>query len=149
MTLALDRFAKNRIKANPSKFQTVIFKHRSNEAICELNILNNAIKPVRCVKLSGVILDDELCLDDHISRLCTTAALQTNALRRIIKYAPHACVINTLRPGQNGCHFPDVIFKWFFLMKMYKFCLRIHRNLFLYFEFTIFYHWFRWWLGID
>ena len=23
--------------------------------------------------------------------------------------------INTLRPGQNGCHFPDDIFKWIFL----------------------------------
>ena len=28
---------------------------------------------------------------------------------------------NTLRPRQNGCHFPDDILKCIFLMKMYKF----------------------------
>ena len=82
------------MKANPSKFQTIIFKHRSNEAICELNISNDTIKPVSCVKLLGVTLDDKLCFDDHISRLCTRAARQTNALRRILKYVPLDCRIN-------------------------------------------------------
>ena len=37
--LALDWFAENQMIANPSKLQTIIFKHRSNETICELNIL--------------------------------------------------------------------------------------------------------------
>ena len=92
--LALDWFAENQMKANPSKFQTIIFKHHSNEAICELNISNDTIKPVSCVKLLGVTLDDKLCFDDHISRLCTRAARQTNALRRILKYVPLDCHIN-------------------------------------------------------
>ena len=92
--LALDWFAENQMKANPSKFQTIIFKHRSNEAVCELNISNDTIKPVSCVKLLGVTLDDKLCFDDHISRLCTRAASQTNAFRRILKYVTLDCRIN-------------------------------------------------------
>ena len=30
-------------------------------------------------------------------------------------------IVNTLRPGQNGRHFPDDIFKCIFLMEMYEF----------------------------
>ena len=92
--LALDWVADNQIKANPSKFQTIIFKHRGNEAICELNISNDTIKPVSCVKLLGVTRNDEICCDDHISRICTRAARQINALRRILKYVPLDCRIN-------------------------------------------------------
>ena len=57
---------------------------------------------------------------------------------------------NTLRLRRNGRHFPDDISKWiFFWMKMYKFHLRFHWNLFLGFELTIFHHWFGLWLGAD
>ena len=76
------------MKANRSKFHTIIFKQHGNEAICELNISNDTIKPVSCVKLLGATLDDKLCFDNHISRLCTRATRQTNALSRIIKYVP-------------------------------------------------------------
>ena len=60
--LALDWFAANQMKANPWKFQTIIFKHPSNEAISDLNISNDAIKPVSCVcvKLLRVTLNDKL-----------------------------------------------------------------------------------------
>ena len=69
------------------------------------------------------------------------------------------CSINTLRLRQNGCHFPDYIFKWgwwkmdaifqttfsnaFFLMKMFEFHFMFHQSLFLSFQLTIFHHWFR------
>ena len=81
--LGLYWFAENQMKANPSKFQTIIFKHRSNEEICQLNISNDTIKPVSSVKLLGVTLNDKLCFDDHISRLRTRAARQTNDLQKI------------------------------------------------------------------
>ena len=55
---------------------------------------------------------------------------------------------NTLRPRQNGRHFPDDIFK-FSWMKMYEFRLTFHRSLFLGVQLTIFQHWFRQWLGAD
>ena len=69
-------------------------KHRSNEAIYELNISNDRIKPISCVKSLGVTQDDKLCFDDHILRLCTRAAHQTNALCRIVKYVPLGCRID-------------------------------------------------------
>ena len=86
--LSLDWFAENLVKANPSKFQAIIFKHCSDEAICELNISNDTIKPVLCIKILGGSLDDELCFDDHISYLCRRTAHQTNALHKIVKYVP-------------------------------------------------------------
>ena len=39
--------------------------------------------------------------------------------------------INTLRPRQNGGHFPDDIFKWIFLMEMYEFRVEQHWSLLL------------------
>ena len=48
---------------------------------------------------------------------------------------------NTLRPRQDGLHFPDDIFKWK-LMKMFKFRLRFHWSLFPRVQLTKF-HWFR------
>ena len=52
-------------------------------------------------------------------------------------------ILNTLRPKQCGCQFPDDIFKCFFInwMKMYELRLRFHWSLFL--GVTIFQHWFR------
>ena len=35
-------------------------------------------------------------------------------------------------------------FPW---IKMHELCLRLHWSLFIWFELTIFQHWFRWWLG--
>ena len=49
--------------------------------------------------------------------------------------------INTLRPRQNGRHFPDDIFKSiFFKMKMHELWLRFHWNLFLRVHLAIFQH---------
>ena len=50
---------------------------------------------------------------------------------------------NTLRQRQNGCHFPDNIFKWISWMKMYEFRLTFHWIFFLRVHLTIFQHWFR------
>ena len=58
--------------------------------------------------------------------------------------------LNTLRPRQNGRHFPDDIFKWIFLNQN----VWISINILLKFlprglQLTIFQHWFRKWLGAD
>ena len=39
--------------------------------------------------------------------------------------------VNTLRQRQNGCHFPNNIFKCIFLNAMFEFWLMFHWNLFL------------------
>ena len=51
--------------------------------------------------------------------------------------------VNTLRPRQNGRHFPDDTFKCIYLMKIYKLRLQFHWSLFLRVQLTIFQHWFR------
>ena len=83
--LALDWFATNKMKTTPSKFQTIIFRHRNNKSNFELYWTNDPIKTT-LVKSLGVTLYDKLCFDDHISRICTRAARQTNVLHRIVKY---------------------------------------------------------------
>ena len=55
--------------------------------------------------------------------------------------------INSLRPRQDGRHFPDDISNAFSWMKMHKFRLIFHWNLFPRVQLTIFQHWFRLWLG--
>ena len=56
-------------------------------------------------------------------------------------------LLNTLRPRQNGRHFPDDIFKWIFVNENAWISINIHWSLFLGVQLTIFQHWFRWWLG--
>ena len=54
---------------------------------------------------------------------------------------------NTLRPGQDGCHYADEIFKCILLIKCFVFWLKFHWNWFLKVQSTINQDWFRWWLG--
>ena len=51
--------------------------------------------------------------------------------------------LNTLRPRQNGCHFPDDIFKCIFLNENVKISIKFHWSLLLMVHLTIFHHWFR------
>ena len=46
----------------------------------------------------------------------------------------------------NGRYSADDIFKCIFWMKMFEFRLKYHWSLFLRFQWTIFHHWFRYWL---
>ena len=52
-------------------------------------------------------------------------------------------LVNTLRPRQNGRHSADDIFKCIFLNENVWIPIKIHWNLFLRVELTIFQHWFR------
>ena len=69
-----------------------------------------------------------------LSPLSITASLDHNELNnvRTLEAAQEnlRCahrLVNTLRPTQNGCHFADDIFNYFFLKK--KFCILIHISL--------------------
>ena len=92
--LALKWFENNHMKANPSKFEAILFKCRKMKRFFYLNIGDELIKPVSLVKLLGVLIDDNLSFNEHVSKLCVKAARQTNALRRIVKYIPHECRLN-------------------------------------------------------
>ena len=61
------------MKANPSKFQAILFKSRKREEVFDLNIGDESIKPVSLVKLLGVLIDDNLGFNEHVSKLCVKA----------------------------------------------------------------------------
>ena len=52
-------------------------------------------------------------------------------------------IVNALRPRSNGLHFADDTFKCIFLSEKFAFGLKLHWNLFLRFQLTIFQHWLR------
>ena len=58
--VALTWFEKNQMKANPSKFQAIVFTQRKSDDICDLIIGNVLVKTVPHVKLLGVTIDESL-----------------------------------------------------------------------------------------
>ena len=78
-------FEENGMKANPSKFQYIVFGTKSETDV--LNV-NDTIKinPSNDVKLLGITLDQRLNFEKHISDICRKSAWQLYALRRISKY---------------------------------------------------------------
>ena len=82
----LQWFTDNGMKANPNKFQFMVISSKPLEA---QNIELHggvSITSEPSVKILGVVIDDRLNFDEHISMCCTKAARQLNALARISKY---------------------------------------------------------------
>ena len=71
---------------NADKFQAIILNKKESEAKYKLTIDNNDIESTKSVKLLGITIDDRLRFDQHISNLCSKAAMQLNALGRLQKY---------------------------------------------------------------
>ena len=71
VNLALKWFENNHMKADPSKFQAILFKRRKTEDVFfNLNIGDELFKPVSHVKLLDVLMDDNLSFNKHVSKLC-------------------------------------------------------------------------------
>ena len=66
---AIKWFNINGMKANPSKFQSLIISKSKYENL-KFNILGQVITPDHFVKLLGVYSDNKLSFADHISNLC-------------------------------------------------------------------------------
>ena len=133
--LALKWFENNHMKANPSKFQAILFKCRKHEEVFDLNIGYELIKPVSLVKPLGVLIDDNLSFNEHFSKLCVKAARQTNALRRIVKYIPNECRLNIYQALVSSTfNYSDIV--WHFcsnrstykIEKVHKIALRVTLN---------------------
>jgi retron-type reverse transcriptase len=82
-------FAYNGMKANPSKFEFIVFGQNTNRV--SLSIRNTPedefhINSCDDVKLLGVTLDSKLDFNKHISGICRKSAWQLCALRRLSKY---------------------------------------------------------------
>ena len=83
---ALKWFSDNSMKANPDKFQFMVL---SSDPLEQQKIeIENDITLVSesRVNLLGVITDDRLQFNDHISAMCCRAGRQLNALARISKH---------------------------------------------------------------
>ena len=84
--ITLDWFDENHMKANVSKFQSIILKPRGVIADVEFHVLGYTLKPLPRVKLLGVQIDERLSFDEQVSSIYNHVSEQINAFRRISKY---------------------------------------------------------------
>ena len=122
--LALKWFENNHMEANPSKFQAILFKCRKND----LNIGDELIKHVSHVKLLGVLIDDNLSFNEHVSKLCVKATRQTNALCRIVKCIPNECCLNIYQAFiSSNFNYCDIVWHFCNNHSTYK-IEKVHKN---------------------
>ena len=85
--LALNWFRNNNMIMNPDKFQLMLLQKSTKKVIqAKLEIDNNEIESVNSVNLLAITIDNRLSFDDHISKLCSKAAMQLNAIFSLKKY---------------------------------------------------------------
>ena len=84
--LSVGWFRENEMVVNSDKFQAIILNRKEAQAAHKLIIDNKDIKKTNSIKLLGVNIDDHLKFNEHISILCSKAAMQINALTRLQKY---------------------------------------------------------------
>ncbi len=82
--LALEWFEENQMKANPDKFQGILFGHTETETEISLGD-TNIIKSSENVDLLGLIIDSKLNFSKHIQTTTQKASLKLIALRRLSK----------------------------------------------------------------
>ena len=77
--VALSRLELNEMIANTEKLHAILLrKNKSNTTGEKFNINGKIINSEETVKLLGVILDDKIDFDPHISNICKKAATQLN-----------------------------------------------------------------------
>ena len=80
--IALNWFDENHMKANISKFQSIILRPKGVIDDISFYVSGYTLQHVSCVNLLGVKIDDHrLSFDNHVSSICNRVAQQTNALR--------------------------------------------------------------------
>ena len=133
--LSVGWFRENEMVVNSDKFQAIILNRKEAQAAHKLIIDNKEIKTTNSIKLLGINIDDQLKFNEHISVLCSKAAMQLNALSRLQKYmgkSEKEAIINSfILSNFNYCplvwHFSscESIRK---IEKIQKRCLRIILN---------------------
>ena len=117
---------------NADKLQAITLNKKEREAKYKLTIDNNDIESTKFVKLLGITIDDSLRFDQLISNFCSKAAMQLNALGRLLKYMgkpEKVAIVNSFVYASFNCcplvwHFStcESIRK---IEKIQKRCLRI------------------------
>ena len=79
----LQWFSNNRLKANADKFHLLLSESNTNISVKagQYNISNSNSK-----KLLGIIIDNKLTFNEHVSNLCKKASQKLHALARISNY---------------------------------------------------------------
>ena len=97
--VVLDWFKKNKMVANPDKFQAITLDKRQSDHTKErITADNQQIKTVSSVKILGLQLNDELNFNLHISNICKSTANQLNAsirLKKSINFEEKKILINS------------------------------------------------------
>ena len=65
--IALNWFDDNHMKANISKFQSIILRPKGVIDDISFYVSGYALKPVSCANLLGVKIDDRPSFDNHVS----------------------------------------------------------------------------------
>ena len=73
--LSVGWFKKNEMVVNSDKFQSIILNREETQTTHKLIIDNKEIKTINSTKLLGINIDDQLKLNEHISILCSKAAV--------------------------------------------------------------------------
>ena len=79
--ILLDWFQSNNLKANPTKFQLIVFEESNVERSLVVHGAN--IQSSSSVKLLGVQIDHSLLFTEHISQLCIKGGRKINVLSRL------------------------------------------------------------------
>ena len=86
---AVDWFKSNNmigLEANPDRFHAIINKRGENAITHKLKIYNNEIETTKSVKLLGIKIDNQLSVNQRISKLCSKSTMQLNAICRLAKF---------------------------------------------------------------
>ena len=83
LNMMLEWFDKNGMKANPEKFQMILFKKKNDYCDEFIEIKNMTIVNQPCIKLLGVHVDSTLNFNVHISEICRKAGYKLNVLARL------------------------------------------------------------------
>jgi len=81
-------FKLNKLSVNVKKFNVILFTTRTITADFRVSIDNSQLERVRQTKFLGVIINEKLTWDDHVSLLCNKVSKNIGILRRIKNKIP-------------------------------------------------------------
>lgn len=81
-TRVTEWFEGNYMKANPDKYQAIIFGKRQG-MVADFKIKNASIQSIDNVKLLGLHIDNDLSFNDHSLKMYKKASRQVNAMMRL------------------------------------------------------------------
>jgi hypothetical protein len=80
--IVTDWFEQNMMKANPDKYQAIVFGNKTDAPV-NFIVKGNVLNCVENVLLLGINIDSKLSFDEHIKSICTKASRQINVIIRM------------------------------------------------------------------